>query len=381
MTCTDTEAERRPHTGSYGRPGPLRLAALALCLALLASPVAAALRPASSGWLSSSKLSLHLINQYTAGAARVIAAHPRVLKILDTHEPMLRAARDYKRITPQGKVVLRIYTSVRYAVQDDPAASARDFWTKVLEPPLRKLSASDRALIDYLEGPNEGDSTPTWGSLQDAEWLSRFWVELAERIHQGGFRPCIGSIAVGNPGGDAEQRRGLLAAFVPALRKARSLGGAWSYHAYTLQYTTDPSRETWYSLRYRQLHDDLVREAPDLAGMPLILTEGGVDESGNPAESGWRARGTAERYQQWLAWFDRELRRDRYVVGCTLFQIGDPEGWSSFDLEPMAGWLANHLRSGRPLVRAGSGASAGPSFVRAASFGPPISKGGSAWLR
>ena len=30
-------------------------------------------------------------------------------------------------------------------------------------------------------------------------------------------------------------------------------------------------------------------------------------------------------------------------MGCTLFENGDPGGWSSFDLEPIAGWFKNYL--------------------------------------
>src|SRR5439155_2035220 len=292
---------------------------------------------------SPSKLSAHLINSYTIGVSNIVAGQPRVLKILDLGSGMLQAARAYKAGTTNGKIVLRIYTPKSYPITDDPAADATNFWTTVLQPPLNALSASDRALIDYLEGPNEGDSTPTWQSLQSAQWFTGFWTNLSPLIAAAGFKPCIGSIAVGNPPGTPSQIQNYISTFVPALRQAKSLGGAWSYHAYTINYTTDTGVENFYSLRYRQFYSQFLSQYPDLADMPLILTEGGVDQSGTPATSGWQARGTGSDYERWLNWFDHQLAQDSYVLGCTLFEIGNPGGWSSFDLEPIAGWLGNYL--------------------------------------
>src|SRR5436309_2950196 len=37
------------------------------------------------------------------------------------------------------------------------------------------------------------------------------------------------------------------------------------------------------------------------------------------------------------------MQQDSYLLGCTLFENGDPGGWSSFELEPIAGWLKNYL--------------------------------------
>src|SRR6267378_3521573 len=96
--------------------------------------------------LSPGHLSAHLINAYTIGASNIIAGHPRVLKILDLGSGMLQAARAYKAGTPNGKVVLRVYTPISYSLSADPAISATNFWTSVLEPPLNALSVSDRAL-------------------------------------------------------------------------------------------------------------------------------------------------------------------------------------------------------------------------------------------
>src|SRR4051794_24193859 len=96
-----------------------------------------------SAQLSSSHISEHLINAYTAGSSNIIAGHPRVLKILDLGGDMLAAARAYKAGTPNGKIVLRIYTPLSYPNTADPGTSATNFWTTVLQPPINSLSSSE----------------------------------------------------------------------------------------------------------------------------------------------------------------------------------------------------------------------------------------------
>jgi len=302
--------------------------------------------------LSQSKVGIHLIGRYTDGARQIVAAGPRVIKVLDpqANSEMRVAMRDYKRLYPNGLVVMRVWErtpQIRYQLSDDPVASADDFWRRVLEPAVTALPCEDRRLVDFLEGPNEGENTPTWESVEAARWFGRFWERLTEHIAHAGFRPCVGSIAVGNPPGRLDEIHAKLEAFVPALKGAKRFNGAWSYHAYSLEYTTDLGVEVWYSLRYRLFYAFLRERYPDLADLPIILTEGGIDKAGNPKTDGWRARGDERKFQAWLQWFDAELNKDTEVVGVTLFQIGDPQGWWSFDLEPIAQWLANYLRSKR----------------------------------
>jgi len=321
--------------------------------------------------LSASKLSAHLINNYTTGSSNIVTGQPRALKVLglDSGFPagMVQAMRDYKTRVPNGKLVVRIYSPRTYSLANDATASASDFWNTILQQGLNYLAPSDRALIDYLEGPNEGQ-TPTLGypnatdqqALQASQWFNQFWTNLTPLIVASGYRPCIGSIAVGNPGGTQAQMQSYLAAFVPALRQAQAAGGAWSYHAYTLDYTTDPTDEIWYSLRYRQFYTFFATSYPDLTNMPLILTEGGVDQTGNPATSGWQARGPASYYQRWLNWFDHQLQQDSYVLGCTLFENGDATGWPSFELEPITAWFQNYLSGSSALPLPPTGISATP---------------------
>jgi hypothetical protein len=312
---------------------PVKSLSLCLLLAGFATQAFAAPGPPSQ-----SKISVHLLVNYSPGAAQIIQARPRVIKILGTDSGMMQAARDFKASTPDGKVVCRIYTSRTWARTDDPAAAGSNFWQTVLAPALVNLSAQDRALIDYVEGPNEGDSTPTWGSSADADWYNTFWLHLAPQIANAGFRPLSFSISVGNPPGNTAEIQDKLNRIAPALRLCQQLGGGWSYHSYSLPYSTNLTDEIWYSVRYRQYYSYFASAHPDLVNLPLVLTEGGIDGVGP-----WSTRGDTNRYQNWLTWFDSEIRKDNYCLGVTLFQIGDTGGWNGFNVEPIAPWLASYL--------------------------------------
>jgi len=68
------------------------------------------------------------------------------------------------------------------------------------------------------------------------------------------------------------------------------------------------------------------------------------------------------------------MQQDSYVLGCTLFENGDPGGWSSFDLEPVALWLKNYLLppSALPPAPLGLSAVAGTRVVTLSWSNPPI---------
>ena len=241
---------------------PLRLERFALAALLVRG--CASSRPAPAQTLSSSKLSAHLINGYTAGppisspASRACSKSWRWTPA--SPSGMVEAMRDYKAKAPGGKIVVRVYTPKSYSLRRQRDRQRAGFLEH--RPCSRRSTASpasDRALIDYLEGPNEGD-TPTLGYPSSppgaaSQWFNQFWTNLTPLMVSAGYKPCIGSIAVGNPGSLSD-----LDPFVPALRQAKAAGGAWSYHAYTIQYSTDVGVEFWYSLRYRQFYSHFAQQ-------------------------------------------------------------------------------------------------------------------------
>ncbi len=295
-----------------------------------------------------SKIGMHLIGAYTDGTKKMVRARMPVLKLLDTHGDMMAAARDYKKANPDGVVVLRVFTPVRYTLADEPVKTAETYWRDHIWKSLGALPEADRKLIDYVEATNEVGECPTWENDESIAWFVKFSTRFVELCTKAGFKPCLASIPVGNPGGENAGLAKILK-FAPALRAAKKAGGAWAYHNYTIKYTTDPEVEAHYSLRYRFWYAGFTGPYADLKDMPLILTEGGVDDTGNADTSGWQARGTAEKYQQWLRWLDCRLKEDPYVIGVTLFQQGCAAawgGWKSFDHEPLADWLVQYWNVG-----------------------------------
>ena len=299
--------------------------------------------------VSKSKLGLHLIGRYTPAARKITRARPPVLKVLDPQASaaMQEALVDYKKHCPDGWTVMRVWertSSVHFTMKDDPDHAAVTFMERVLAPALRRLPREAAACVDFLEGPNEGENCPTWAGVKTAAWYGRFCATLCAEIAGAGFRPCIGAVAVGNPPGSPAEIQAKIEAFTPALAAVKRFRGAWAYHAYTIQYTMDPEVESWYALRYRRFYRYLRKHHPNLADIPMILTEAGVDRRGDRLHDGWQARGSAEKFQGWLTWFDTQIQKDPYILGATLFQSGDTAGWPSFDVDPVADWLARHIR-------------------------------------
>ncbi|MEI6532589.1 MAG: hypothetical protein WCO06_01990 [Candidatus Roizmanbacteria bacterium] len=291
-----------------------------------------------------SKTGIFILTHYSDGAKKIIQAKPNIIKVMDPQlEPNLMVAvEEYKRLKPDGIVILRISKkTVPYTLSDDPVISASSFHTQVIAPVLLELGEK-RQLFDYIETPNEVENTPNWETVESVAWLDTFWSRLIDLNRAYKIKSCVASIPVGNPGGDPSQITEKMKAFSKTLDKTISSNGAICYHGYSLEYTTDVGVEYWFSLRYRMLHKIMMDINPVYESIQFIISEAGVDQSGNPQSSGWKSRGDEEKYKTWLTWYDKEISMDSYVIGATIFQIGD-NYWSSFNIDPLAEWFAGRL--------------------------------------
>jgi hypothetical protein len=118
--------------------------------------------------------------------------------------------------------------------------------------------------------------------------------------------------------------------------------------AHQLDPDEDQGDEGWTTLRYRKVYRQHL--IPAGAGdVPLVITETGIDPLVNPkppgAKSGtwsqlgdyWREHDNepdkADYYFRQLVWYDKELQKDDYVIGATIFTFGNWGGtWKHFDI-------------------------------------------------
>lgn len=285
--------------------------------------------------LSSSKLGPHILGTPdNASAATILGACPRVAKWMAPNTGIDLAISSYKNHCPAGTVILRVYvptSMAAYSTADDPTASANDFWNKMSTLGLSAAGPSNQ--IDWLEGPNELDNLPNWFTDPTAaNWVASFWSTLADLMHNGGYNPLVGSLTAGQPS------PATIFTPIAAAMKAKAYKWGWSYHSYTFGATTSVSTESAYALYYRQ-----VRDQNGLAGIPLVLSEGGFLTA---SSTGWQEQLTNDQYLSWLKWFDAQLEQDPEVSGLTIFQVGNTTDWQTFDLTPIAQGLANYLTTG-----------------------------------
>lgn len=228
----------------------------------------------------------------------------------------------------------------------DPIQRARDFVAANTETYLANPA------VDYWMGWNE----PVFDNTSQMEWYAQFESERTRAMAELGLKTAIGNFSAGTPEADQFQ------AFMPAIAVAKDLGGVLAVHEYSapnlqdgvgagipgLKATGDSGALT---LRYRFWYDYYLK--PNDLVIPLVVTEAGIDggvlRMNDVNLFGWRdfdrslpdevqaqVKTTNESYLDQLSWYDDQLRRDSYVLGFAIFNVGDPDGrWASFDITDM----------------------------------------------
>ncbi|MCS7093023.1 MAG: hypothetical protein NZL96_01110 [Patescibacteria group bacterium] len=292
--------------------------------------------------LSNSKLGMFYLVNFTPGGEKILLSGPRVIKFIDPYAnpKFMEAIQKYRSLFQGGTVVLRFWqntSGINYKLTDDPVRSAEDFFNQVMIPNYQVLGEG-RYLFDYVHTPNEAENTPQWSNKNEVDWNGRFWLRLSQLNKRMGMKTCVPGALVGTP------RPENLEPAVDDLVEIYQLGGAFCYHAYSDNYNKDLNYELNWSLLYRQIHVYLKTKAPVLANMPIILSEGGIAENWNPY-GGFLKNNNVEKYKDWLVWFDARLKEDPYLIGVTLFQIGNNSDWAVFNHELIADWFSEYLRN------------------------------------
>jgi hypothetical protein len=231
--------------------------------------------------------------------------------------------------------------------------------------------------ITYWEGHNE----PVWNTDEEMGWYAQLEVERMRLMAEHGLKCVIGNFATGNPA------LNLWPAFGPVCQAGQAYEAILGLHEYscpwmwwmTGKHQMDPDAdegdEGWTTLRYRKVYRQHL--IPNGVGdVPLAITECGIDPLVNPKppEAGaggtWRQLGDfwsrqdkepdkADYYFRQLVWYDKELQKDDYVVGATIFTWGSyGPPWSRFDIAgtDVSRKLSAHVKNdpAKPFVYGGT---------------------------
>lgn len=328
--------------------------------------------PAASQ-MSESKLSVHAIGRGDPYMMEFVrSARPRIFKTVGDFGWMA----EVKAVDPNIIVIGRVYgQDESWVLNLDPAAAATEYINRNLGHYQSNPS------IDYWEGWNEFVWSP--GEATRLQWFAQFESERACQMQARGMRAAVGGFAVGWPNSYAEFEHVL-----PIFEAANRCGAIFHLHEYNrpLMYCGVASNRPDLipgapaisqpagplTLRYRFWYEGWLRPR-GLANVPLVISETGIDRvpaTGDcaavdpypldPSHVTWKHHGewwvqngvgpTSElAYINQLAWFDRELRHDSYVLGATIFTMGasDGGGWQKFDIHDAVIPLANYVASQR----------------------------------
>lgn len=298
----------------------------------------------------SSKLGVHInaVTEHAAMLNTLQQARPGWGLIID-HGQAAGFLREARGASPSTRWVGRVWTPTQPL--DDPLRRAQEEFDRLMDSSLRDL-------VDAFQGYNEIAGypyLPNAGSENVLNYLT-FEDRLADLLNAAGRRYVCGAWSVSNPD---------LKWFThPLMRQVVGKSYALALHEYcapTMYYPasfdptyTDP--ETYlvtgnFCLRYRKA----VRALYPIQPRVLIL-ECGIDSLAHEAARwgvctpdpgrhyGWRHFCTPTEYLEQLAWYDRQLQQDPYVLGACVYCYGteDPT-WDSFDIRgDMAALLARH---------------------------------------
>ena len=298
--------------------------------------------------VSRSKLGVHVTNKSVPNLSEFIAkARPAVVVAVED----VGWLAEVKAASPKT-VTLARFIEGDQSIGGDPVQRAKEF---VALNAARYLA---NPAVDYWLGWNE----PVVESVEQMQWFAAFEAARAAAMAELGLKVAVGNFAVGSPEADEFQ------AFLPAIEAAKKYGGVLALHEYSAPTLRDgvgagiPGLEAnadygALTLRYRYWYDHYLR-VRDLV-IPLVITEAGIDGGvlrvEGPGLGGWRdfaaswsgnAAEAVDAYVEQLSWYDDQLRRDPYVLGFAIFNVGDREGrWRSFDVTDILPQLADLILS------------------------------------
>jgi hypothetical protein len=284
--------------------------------------------------------------------AHVIRAAPDLGEYIQAKPAVVKFVGDWGMApnVPEGVLVIGRRHQGNYDAQHQKATgkTPREAAQQFLQDQLDTYRSNPA--IKYWEGHNE----PVWNDEESMGWYAQFEVERMRMMAERGLKCVLGNFATGSPKLD------LWHAFLPALRAAQEYEAILGLHEYscpwmwwmTGKHQIDPNDdqgdEGWTTLRYRKVYRQYL--IPNgLGNTPLVITECGIDPLVNPKPPGaaggaWKQLGgfwashdnerdKADYYYRQLLWYDKELQKDDFVIGATVFTWGSFSGaWKDFDV-------------------------------------------------
>ncbi len=191
----------------------------------------------------------------------------------------------------------------------DPVQSAKD-WMNMTMPTWAKNKAQ------YYAPINEQDA----GEVSGYTWLNTFTVECLKIAESNGYKLALYAFSSGNPrDGATDLDRSTLEdkwhELLPSMQMAKANGHILLLHEYGFDTPTLRASAPNLALRYRRSYAYLRQFNAD---PPLVISEASA------GAGGFQGIGLGA----WLddaKWYDSELMKDRYVIGCCLYQLGGAE--------------------------------------------------------
>lgn len=165
--------------------------------------------------------------------------------------------------------------------------------------------------IQFWESPNEPGWNDEWDALTKRgimQWYAEYLSEFARLLQARGKRAVLGNWSVGQPSFDGWQYYG------PVLEATRKYNAVLGRHSYA-----------WLneSLGLRHRADQAEFSKLGYRNVPLVITECGAENTHGMKK--WReeyANDFPRYFREWIAPFEREIRKDPYVLGATLYTVG-----------------------------------------------------------
>lgn len=321
---------------------------------------------------TSSKLGFFVVDSYDGLIEELVRAKPAVVKAGDPG--LLHAL--YDALGPDTTYIARNFGEIddmaRWddgRVLTDPVAAAK-YWIEAYKPALK---LAPHAVWESFNEPSNWSYMPAYG---------KFEAERVRLLSLEGYKACIGNFSTGSPP-IYPDKDDPWKWFYPALESANDHYAYLGLHEYgglymDMFYGTnqrnamlggqhvlmpDTYDEGWLACRYRKVWKQHI-EPNHWTNIRIVITEAGIDRAGTDVidqmvgypvgpwtqcQPYWAVHDGkldgAGFYAEQLEWYDRQMRKDSYVVGCTIFCRGArSEVWKKWDVRGQAAYyLDNYI--------------------------------------